>query len=292
MSTTSLPNQDTKDTQPPLKEVTQDTLSQVSSMLGDEQLQKFLTFIREKSEIQKILSEMKNKLSPEFSDKIKKQLSLEGENKEIDELVDSLMILFSFVLFSSTNKLQAREVLNEFTGGNPDISLRILDPLLVLVNEGVSPFIMYLEYFIKQIKTQNFREILDLGTYVINSALEKLSIPNDKLVGIIDTYLQIFANIILFNPITGPILRAIGVGVSSFVAINKFSERNKEELEESIRYLTEMTPSSVERTNELLKEAKTMGHRDRIVLGITEIKRSLLAARIGVETKDIRREGD
>ena len=140
---------------------------------------------------------------------------------------------------------------------------------------------MYLEYFIKQLQTQNLQEVLDLGAYIINSALEKLSIRNETLVGIIDTYLQIFANILLFNPATGAILRGIGVGVSSFIAINNFSERNKEELAESIRYLTEMTPSSVERTNQLLKEAENMGHRDRIVLGITEIKRSLLVHELG-----------
>lgn len=277
-------------TSTPAPEITQDTLSKVSTMLGDEQLQNFLQFIEEKPQIQGILSEMKMKLSSEFTDKIKERLSLEGESQVIDKLVDSLMTLFSFVLYSSINKLQAKEILDEFRGNNPDISLQILDPLLVLVNEGVTPFMMYLEYFIKQLQTQNFKEVLDLGAYVINSALEKLSIKNETLVGVIDTYLQIFANILLFNPVTGAILRGIGVGVSSFIAINKFSERNKEELQESIRYLTEMTPSSTERTNQLLKEAEKMGHRDRIVLGITEIKRSLLAARIGMETKDVRAE--
>lgn len=277
-------------TSTPAPEITQDTLSKVSTMLGDEQLQNFLQFIEEKPQIQGILSEMKMKLSSEFTDKIKERLSLEGESQVIDKLVDSLMTLFSFVLYSSINKLQAKEILDEFRGNNPDISLQILDPLLVLVNEGFTPFMMYLEYFIKQLQTQNFKEVLDLGAYVINSALEKLSIKNETLVGVIDTYLQIFANILLFNPVTGAILRGIGVGVSSFIAINKFSERNKEELQESIRYLTEMTPSSTERTNQLLKEAEKMGHRDRIVLGITEIKRSLLAARIGMETKDVRAE--
>ena len=95
-------------------ELSQETLTHVSTMLGDEQLQSFLRFIGEKGEIKKILSEMKTKLSPEFSDRIKQQLSLDGESQEIDGLINSLMTLFSFVLYSSINKLQAKEILDEY----------------------------------------------------------------------------------------------------------------------------------------------------------------------------------
>jgi hypothetical protein len=262
---------------------------QLQKILGDDGLNKFVRYISTREGPNEILDKLRNRLTPAFTENIAEKLESNDE-EYVTKLVDTINTLFSFMLYSSLNRVDGKKILDEFKLQNPDVNLDILNLFDSLTNKGVNSFLINLQYIINEISKGDYRGTIDLVLYVINNLLEYLSIKNETLVSVIDVYLQIFANILLFNPVTGPVLRMIGVGVAPFIAFRRFSERNKEELNEVVGYLTEMTPSSKERAKLLLEDAKTKGYKDKIMIGLGELKRSLASAKITLNATNINPE--
>jgi hypothetical protein len=262
-------------------------MQQIQKILEDEGLAKFVEYIRGKDGPGKIYNKLNEKVTPEFTREISNKLQGDNDEEYVRRLIDTMNIIFAFILYSSVNRVSAKKILDEFKRDNPDVDLGVLNILDSLSSKGVNSFLTNLQYLIEKMSEGDYTGFIDLVVYTFNNLFEYLSIKNEKLVGVIDIYLQVVTNILLFNPATGPILRLIGVGVAPFIAYQRFSDRNREELDEVTRYLTEMTPSSEERAKSLLEDAKNKGYKDRIMLGLGELKRSLNSAKITLRTRDI-----